>query len=130
MSEKKSRKKYSRELKRELVEEFVSGRSTAESIAEREGITAQFIYRWKTQVEEWGKKSRLKDLEADGMSPEDARRFRDLEEELEAYKGKVAELMLYNDLLKKLQPNYLSEKRSSGYAETKRKLDRSKGRAK
>ena len=52
------------------------------------------------------------------------------EEELEAYKVKVAELTLHIDLLKKLQPNYQSEKRSSGYAETKRKLVRSKGRAK
>ncbi len=130
MSEKKSRRSFSKKFKRELVEEFVSGRSSAEAIASREGITAQFIYRWKTQVEQWDKNQRIETLEADGMSSEDARRFRDMEEELEAYKAKVAEQMLHIDLLKKLQPNYLSEKRSTGYAETKRKLDRSKGRAK
>jgi len=131
MSEKKStRRSFSREFKKELVEEYLSGRSSADLIAEREGITVQFIYRWKTQLEQWNKKSRIDALEAGGMSLEEARRFRDMEEELEAYKTKVAELTLYNDLLKKLQPNYQSEKRLNGYAETKRKLARSKGRAK
>ena len=130
MSEKKTRRKFSKEFKRELVEEFVSGRSSADLIAKREGITPQFIYRWKTQVEQWDKQSRIEALESDDMSPEEARRFKDMEEELDAYKSKVAELTLHNDLLKKLQPNYQSEKRSSGYAETKRKLGRSKGRVK
>ena len=87
MSDKKTRRKFSKELKRELVEEFVSGRTSAKAIAEREGITTQFIYRWKSQGEQWDKKSRIETLESDGMSQADARRVLDMEEELEAYKA-------------------------------------------
>lgn len=130
MTEKRRRRSFSREFKRQLVEEYLSGRSSAEAISEREGITPQFLYRWKSQVEHWDKNARIECLEAEGMSPEEARRIRYLEEELEAYKAKVAEQALHIDLLKKLQPDYLSEKRSNGYAEIKRKLARSKGRAK
>tara|TARA_Y100000590_G_C15524284_1_gene940611 strand:+ start:101 stop:496 length:396 start_codon:yes stop_codon:yes gene_type:complete len=126
----KTRKSYSKEYKREIVEEYLSGRTEAAEIAAREGLNLQFIYRWKTQIEEWEKKERIGVLESEGMSPEDARKVRDLEEELEAYKAKVAEQALHIDLLKKLQPDYLSEKRSNGYAETKRKLARSKKGAK
>lgn len=130
MTEKKIRRKFSREYKREIVEEYLADRSSAQSIADREGITAQFIYRWKTQVEQWEKRSRIETLESEGLSPEDARRMRDMEEELEACKLKLAEQSLHIDLLKKLQPNYQSEKNANGYAEMKRRLARSKRHAK
>ena len=130
MSDRKTRRKFSKEFKRELVEEYLSGRTSAEAIAEREGITAQFIYRWKTQVEQWDRKTRVETLESEGMSPEDARRMREMEEELADYKQKVAELTIWNDLLKKLHPNSQSEKKSSGYSELKRQVERSKKRAK
>ena len=129
MSEKKPRRRFPRELKRKLVNEYLSGES-AQTIGEREGIPAQFLYRWKTQIEEDAKKERIGELEASGMSYEEAQRFRDMEEELAAYKEKVAEQALHIDLLKKLQPNYQSEKKSNGYSEIKRKLARSKRRSK
>lgn len=64
------------------------------------------------------------------MSPDEARRMQELEEELEAYKRKVAEQSVVIDLLKKLHPNYQSEKRSSGFIETKRRLGQKRGQRK
>ncbi len=101
-----------------------------EEIAAREGIGSGTVYRWKTQLEERAKSDRIEDLEIAGSSPEQARRILELEEEIGAYQAKVAEQALHIDLLKKLDPNYQSEKRLSGYVETKRKLARSKRRAK
>lgn len=129
MGQKSNRRKFPLEYKQKVVEEFLSGVLSAQQIAEREGITSGQVYRWKTQLEERGKLKRLGELESQGMSPAEARRFREMEEELEAYKAKVAEQALAIDLLKKLHPSFQSERRSSGYAEIKRKLDRSKGRA-
>lgn len=129
MAQKKSRRSYPLEYKQKLVEEYLSGSSNAQEIAEREGILPGQIYRWKTQLEERAQLDRVDELEREGMSPAEARRFREMEEELEAYKAKVAELTLHNDLLKKLHPSFQSERKSSGYAEIKRKLGRSKGRA-
>ena len=125
----KKRIKYDWEYKRRIVKEFLSGNITAVEIAEREGFDKQLIYSWKTRIEALAKEERVEAIQQEhGCSPEQARKQRELEEELEAYKLKVAELTLHNDLLKKLQPNYQSEKRSSGYIETKRELDRSKRR--
>ena len=104
--------------------------TSAQEIAVREGITTQFLYRWKTQLEQWKKKGRVRDLESSGSSREDALRIREMEEELAAYRAKVAEQAIYIDLFKKLQPNYQSEKRLSGYAELKKKVEQFKRRAK
>lgn len=130
MSEKKSRRRFPRDFKIKIAEEYISGALSAQEIAEREGIPIAFIYRWKTFFEEQTKLDRLSDLESEGHSAEDARKIRDLEEELEAYKVKVAELTLHNDLLKKVHPSFQSERKSSGYVEIKRKLAPLKGRAK
>lgn len=64
------------------------------------------------------------------MSIDQARRIRELEEELAATQQKLAQTVLENDLLKKLQPNSPFASVSSGYVDTKRLLARSKGRAK
>jgi hypothetical protein len=64
------------------------------------------------------------------MPLEQARRIRELEEELAATQEKLAQMVLENELLKKLQPNSPLAKRSSGYIETKQLLARSRGRAK
>jgi transposase len=125
MIERKSRRKFTREFKKQLVNEYVTGQTSAQVIADREGITIQFLYRWKTQLEQWGKKGRISDLEESGMNPESARKLQEMEEELEAYKAKVAEQAIFIDLLKKLQPNYQSEKRSCGYAELKKTVEQS-----
>jgi len=130
MSEKKNRRKFPLEYKRRLVEEYLSGQSSAHEIAEREDIATGFIYRWKTQLEEQEKMERIGELESSGSSPDDARRIREMEEELEAYKAKVAEQSLHIDLLKKLHPSFQSERKSSGFAEMKKKLVQSKRRAK
>ena len=56
------------------------------------------------------------------MSFEQARRIRELEEELAATQEKLAQMVVENDLLKKLQPNSAFAKRSSGYIEAKQWL--------
>lgn len=124
MSQKKSRRSYPLEYKQKLVDEYVSGAANAQEIAEREGILPGQVYRWKTQLEERAKLERVDELERDGMSPAEARRFREMEEELEAYKAKVAEQAIWIDLLKKLHPNSPSERKSSGYSELKRQVER------
>jgi hypothetical protein len=60
---------------------------------------------------------------------EQARRIRDLEEELAATQQKLAQTVLEVELLKKLQPNSAYASGSSGYIDMKRLLARSKGRA-
>lgn len=128
---KKERRKFSLEYKRKIVEEYLSGNSSAAQIAEREGLEAQNIYSWKTRFEALAKVERIETIQAEqSCSPEQARKMRELEEELEAYKAKVAEQSMMIDLLKKLHPNYQSEKKSSGYIETKNLLGRSKRRPK
>ncbi len=67
--------------------------------------------------------------ETEGVSIELARRIRELEEELAATREKLAQTVLENDLLKKLQPNSPFARKSSGYIETKQLLARSRGRA-
>ena len=128
---KKERRKFELEYKRRIVKEYLSGNGTAAEIAEREGIEAQSIYSWKTQLEALAKVERVETIQQErGCTPEQARKQRELEEELEAYKIKVAELTLHNDLLKKIHPSFQSEKRSSGYIEIKNALARSKRRPK
>jgi transposase-like protein len=127
----KERKQFELEYKRKVIEEYLTGNSTAQEIAVREGIDAQNIYRWKSQLESRAKVERIEAIQTEqGCSLEDARKIRELEEELLAYKAKVAEQAMMIDLLKKLQPNYQSEKKSSGFIEIKRELDRSKRRPK
>lgn len=128
---KKERKHFELEYKRRIVQEYLSGNVSAAEIAEREGLEAQSIYRWKGQLEALAKVERVEAIQQEqGCSLEDARKIRELEEELEAYKLKVAELTLHNDLLKKLHPSFQSEKRSSGFIEIRNTLARSKRRPK
>ena len=127
----KQRRKFDLRYKRKIVKEYLSEDASAAEIAEREDIEKGCIYRWKTQLEGRAKMERIEAIqEEEGCSPEQARKIRELEEELAAYKLKVAELTLHNDLLKKLHPNFQSEKRSSGYIETRNALARSKRRPK
>lgn len=128
---KKERRKYELGYKRKIVKEYLSGNATAAEIAEREGIDAQSIYGWKTQLEARAKVERVEAIQQEqGCSPEQARKLRELEEELEAYKAKVAEQSMMIDLLKKIHPNFQSEKKSSGYIEIKNALARSKRQSK
>lgn len=127
---KKSRRAFDREYKKRIVSEYLEGSLSAQQIADREGVERFQIYSWKSQLEARDKKERFEELTEAGHNPDDVRRMMELEEELEAYKAKVAEQSVMIDLLKKLHPSFQSEKKSSGYVELKRQVSRSKGRVK
>lgn len=130
METKRNRKKYDVEYKRRIVAEYLAGDKTAQEIAEREGLHFGQIYRWRVQLENRSRHERIEAIQTDDpkVTLDQARRILELEEELGDYQKKVAQLTLENDLLKKLQPSFQSAKKSSGYIETKRSLDRSKRR--
>lgn len=127
---KKNRKSFDREYKKRIVSEYIEGKLTAQEIADREGIERVQIYSWKSQLEARSKKDRFEELTEAGHNSEDVRRMMELEEELEAAKTKIADQALIIDLLKKIHPSFQSERKSSGYAELKRQVSRSKGRVK
>jgi transposase-like protein len=128
---KEGRRKFDEEYKKQIVAEYLAGDRCAGEIAAAEGLVTGQIYRWKTQLENRAREARIDDIQSEQkVSPEQARRIRDLEEELEAYEKKVAQLTLENDLLKKIHPSLASEKRSSGYIEIKRRLGQRNGRVK
>lgn len=127
----KSRRKFDLEYKRRIIQEYLSGARSAREIAEAEGLETGQIYNWKTQLEQRSREERIEEIQTtEGVSLREARKIRELEEELEAYQKKVAQLTLENDLLKKLHPNLASEKRSTGYVAMRRQLDPGKGRSK
>ena len=128
---KKSRKSYELDYKRQIVGEYVSGRASAEAIAKREGLVRGQIYKWRVQLDQQQREERIETIaESEGVSIDQARRIRELEEELAATQQKLAQSVLENDLLKKTLPSSLFASVSSGYVDTKRLLARSKGRVK
>jgi transposase-like protein len=128
---KESRRKFDEEYKKQIVQEYLSGNRSAAEIAAAEGLVAGQIYNWKTQLENRQRQERIEGIQGEqNVSPEQARRIWELEEELEAYEKKVAQLTLENDLLKKIHPNLAFEKRSSGYIDIKRRLGQRNGRVK
>jgi len=130
-SSKKSRKSYDLEYKRRIVEEYLRGEITTTALAAREGLERGQIYNWKVQLAERRRDARIEEIvDTEGVSLDQARQIRELEEELEASQKKIAQLVLENDLLKKLHQVYPSARKSSGYIETKQLLARSKGRVK
>lgn len=130
-SSKKSRKIYDLEYKRRIVQEYLQGGIKSADLAKREGIDRAQIYKWKIQLDNRARGERIESIvESDGVSVEQARRIRELEEELDATQRKLAQVVLECDLLKKIQPNSPFARKSSGYIETKQLLARSKGRAK
>ena len=116
----KPRRHFSDEIKRQAVEGFVSGRRSAAEISTELGVAQGVIYRWRVQLEEQSQGIRIGELEAEGRSPEDAKRIQRLEEELTEYKRKVGEQTLIIDLLKKLRRSgiYLPESELSGLIDT------------
>lgn len=126
-----SRRKFDEEYKKQIVQEYLAGNRSAAEIAQAEGLVTGQIYRWKTQLENRQREERIEEIQTEHhASPEQARRIRDLEEEQEAYKAKIAEQAIEIDLLKKLHPSLAFEKRSSGYIEIKRRLGQRNGRVK
>ena len=130
-SPKKSRKSYDLQYKRQIVEEYLRGEISTNALAEREGLDRGQIYNWKVQLAEKARDARIEEIaDTEGVSLDQARQIRELEEELEATQRKLAQVILENDLLKKIHQDYPSARKSSGYIETKQLLARSKGRAK
>jgi transposase-like protein len=130
----KSRKQYDLDYKRRIVQEYLRGEITTTALAEREGLERGQIYRWKVQLAEQARDARVETIaDAEGVSLDQARKIRDLEEELEATQKKLAQLAVENELLgelvKKTNPSSPYARRSSSYADIKIALGRSKGRA-
>jgi transposase-like protein len=130
-SPKKLRQQYSPEYKKKIVDESLRGEITTNALAAREGLERGQIYTWKTQLAEKNRNARIETIaDEEGVSLDQARKIKELEEELEATQKKLAQTILECELLKKLQPNSPYAKSSSGYIETKQFLDRYKGRRK
>jgi transposase-like protein len=128
---KKQRHHYELDYKRRIVQEYLAGVIPAQELARREGLERGQIYKWRVQLERRDRLSRIETIaETEGVSIEQARRMRELEEELAATRQRLAQTLLECDLLKKLQPNSPFANASSGYIDTKRLLVRSRGRAK
>jgi len=132
----RTRKTYDLEYKRKIVDEYLSGASSVQAIADREGLVPGQIYKWRVQLDEKAREARLGQIQVENpdITLEQARRIRELEEELAATQKKMAQLAVENELLgelvKKTDPNSPYARRSSGFVEIKAALARSKGRAK
>ena len=125
---KKSRQRYDLDYKRRIVAEYLSGTIPAEDLAKREGLVRGQIYKWRVQLERRHRMERIEQIaDTEGVSIEQAKRIRELEEELAATQQKLAQSVLENELLKKLHSPFANA--SSGYIETKRVLARLRGRA-
>ena len=127
---KSTRKSYDLEFKRRVVSEYISSGRSAAEIAKAEGLETGHIYSWKTQLEQRDRLEKIESLVDEKTSLDQARKIVELEEELEAYKLKNAEQAMIIDLLKKLHPNSPYAKKSSGYIDIKRSLNRKDRRAK
>jgi len=127
---KKQRQYHDLDYKRRIVAEYLNGNISADDLAKREGLIRGQIYKWRSQLDQRQRLERVEVIaDTEGVTLEQARRIRDLEEELLATKQKLAQTVLENELLKKLQPNSPYASGSSGYIDMKRLLARSKGRA-
>lgn len=129
---KKVRRQFTDEQKRSAVNDYVSGRKTADQVAAENGVERQVIYKWRVQLDEKAKGSRIDELESQGMAPQVARKILQMEAELEEYQKKVAQQAIIIDLLKKLQTSPTSQPESelTGLIDTTRKLARSKKQSK
>jgi transposase-like protein len=127
---KKQRTYHDLDYKRRIVGEYLAGKVSADELAKREGLIRGQIYKWRVQLDQQQRLERIGVIaDTEGVSMEQARRIRDLEEELLATQQKLAQTVLENELLKKLQPSSPYASGSSGYIDMKRLLARSKGRA-
>ena len=108
----------------------MSGAIGAAALAAREGLVRGQIYKWRAQFDQRARVERVETMvDETGVTVAQARRVRELEEELAATRELLAQTVLENTLLKKMQPNSPFAKKSSGYIETKQLLARSRGRA-
>lgn len=128
----KPRKTFSKEEKKKAVEDYVSGKRSAQQVADDLSVDVHYIYRWKIQFDEELKGLRIEELEKQGISREAAKKISQMEDEISEYQKKVAEQSIIIDLLKKIQSStsLAPESELSGLIATTKKLDRKKGRVK
>ncbi len=128
----KKKKFYSEETKRQAVQDYVSGKKSAEEVARELETYAGLIYKWRVAFDEAAKGQRVAEFEQQGFSPEVAKLLQQKDEEIALYQKKLAQQVLINDLLKKLQPGASSQPESelSGLIATGKKLDQKKKLAK
>lgn len=126
----KKRRMFSEEFKKEVVEKYYKGELTTAQLASEHNLHVDQIYKWKYQAEGRKPKERVRELEAEGRSQADIRHIMQLEEELSAYKKKVGELSLENELLKKLKNGSPLTRSVSGFIKIKQELDQLKRRVK
>src|SRR2546421_1716154 len=99
---KKQRQYHDLDYKRRIVQEYLAGKITADGLAKREGLIRGQIYKWRVQLENHDRHERIHEIaDTEGVSIEQARKIRELEEELAATQQKLAQAVLEVDLLKK-----------------------------
>lgn len=123
---KRTRKNFSQEQRDYAVEQYLSGKKSAQQIAQELGTDVQNIYRWKTVNEQKARGRRVDELIAEGNSKVMAEKLLQKELEIEAYQKKIAEQAVIIDLLKKLPGNeiYQSESELTGLIKTMQGSDR------
>ena len=121
---KRPRRNFSDEIKRAAVDDYVSGRKSAAEVAGEMNIAVGLLYKWRIVMSEAGQENRTAELQSEGLSPEHARRFRELEEQLAEYQKKVGEQAVVIDLLKKLRQskNFQPGSELTGLIETTKSL--------
>jgi transposase-like protein len=97
------------------VAKYLHGEATAKVIAEREGLDPGQIYTWNVQLARRARNAQIEEIaDTEGVNFEQARHIRELLEELEASRKKIAQLVLENDLLKKFRRTQRSRKNRVG----------------
>ena len=108
---KKARTNYDLDFKRRVIAEYLSRAISAQVLADREGLDRGQIYKWRVQLDQRARNERIEAIaEDEGMSLEQARRIRELEEELAATQEKLAQMVLENELLKNCSRTHHSRK--------------------
>ncbi len=116
----KPRRKFTDAVKRAAVDDYVSGRKSAAQVAAANDVSVSHVYKWKVQLDEQAKGTRLDELEDSGQSRKEAKRLLELEAERDAYQKMVGEQALIIELLKKRLMSTNSQQRSelTGLIET------------
>jgi len=128
---KKEKRSFTREFKDKIIEQFYKGEITAAELATKHQLHVDQIYKWKYELTRVRQNERRRELQKEGRNPSDVRYILELEQEMSAYKEKVAELLMQVELLKKVQPGpHPLSSNVSGLEKIKRELGLSKRRAK
>lgn len=127
---KRNRRSFTEDEKRKAVDDYVSGKRSASEIAAELGVETQYIYNWRVRFDELAKGERITEFEEQGADRRTAKLLSDKDDELRAYKERVAELSIQLELLKKMHPTLQHSTSANGYVEIVKALKHSKRRAK